>query len=54
MVTLCLQHTSRPIVLALRKNAHAMASAKNASNIMLRRANYLTVQGNLFFSSHNS
>jgi hypothetical protein len=52
MLVICRQHTSRPIALALRKSVYAMADAKNASNITLRRANYLTVQDSLFFCSH--
>jgi hypothetical protein len=51
MLLICRQHTSRPIVLALKKNVYAIA---NASNITLRRANYLTVQDSLLFSSQLS
>ena len=54
MLLICRQHTLRPIALALKKSVYAMADAKNASNITLRRANYLTVQDSLIFSSQHS
>ena len=41
---LCRQRTLHPIVLVLRKNAHVMENAKNASSIIKRKANDPTVQ----------
>ena len=50
MIMLCRLRTLHPIALALRRNAHAIANAKNASNITKRKAKYPTVQDSLFFS----
>ena len=46
MRTLCLQPTLLPIVLVLKKNAHVMENAKNASSITTRKAKTPTVQDN--------
>jgi hypothetical protein len=54
MLVLCRQHTLRPIVLVLKKSAHVMENAKNASSITKRKANGPPVQDSLLFNSQHS